>query len=80
MERWQIRKEEATANVLVATHCLVRSLLEPTLNMRYKTNDRMVQYFKIQTDMFMDNYFASKKLGSQMRGFTCAQLFVTDFG
>ena len=30
--------------------------------------------------MFMDTYFASKKLGPSMRGYTCAQLFVTDFG
>ena len=28
----------------------------------------------------MDTYFASKKFGPSMRGFTCAQLFVTDFG
>ena len=30
--------------------------------------------------MFMDTYFASKKLGPSMRGYTCAKLFVTDFG
>ena len=29
--------------------------------------------------MFMDTYFASKKLGSSMRGYTCAQFSVTDF-
>ena len=28
----------------------------------------------------MDTYFASKKLGPSMRGYTCSQLFVTDFG
>ena len=28
----------------------------------------------------MNTYFASKKLGPSIRGFTCAQLFVTDFG
>ena len=39
----------------------------------------MLRYFKIQTDMFMDTYFASKKLGPSMRGYTCAQLFVTYF-
>ena len=40
----------------------------------------MLRYFRIQTDMFMDTYFASKKLGPSMRGYTCAQLFVTDLG
>ena len=68
MERWRIRKEEATATVLAATQRLVRSLLEPTLNRRYKTNDRMLRYFRIQTDIFMDIYFASKKLGPSIRG------------
>ena len=28
----------------------------------------------------MDTYFASKKLGLSIRVYTCAQLFVTDFG
>ena len=80
MERWRIRKEEATTTVLAPTQRLVRSLLEPTLNRRYKTNDRMLRYFRIHMDMFMDTYFASNKLGLSMQGFTCAQLFVTDFG
>ena len=80
MERWRIRNEEATATVLATTQRLVRSILEPTLNRRYKTNDRMLRYFRIQTDMFMDTYFASKKLGPSIRGYTCAKLFVTDFG
>ena len=80
MEMWIIRKEEATTTVLATTQRLVRSLLEPTLNRRYKTNDRMLRYFRIQTDMFMDTYFASKKLGPSMRGYTRAQLFVTDLG
>ena len=72
MERWRIRKEEATANVLATTQSLVKSLLEPTLYRIYKTNDRMLQYFRIQIDMFMDTYFASKKLGTSMRGFSYA--------
>ena len=40
--------------VLETTKGLVRSLLEPTLNRRYKTNYRMLRYFRIETDMFMD--------------------------
>ena len=80
MERWRIRKEESTATVLATTHRLIISLLETKLNRRYKTNDRMLRYFRIQTIMFMDTYFVSKKLGPSKRGFTCVQLFVTDFG
>ena len=44
MERWRIRKEESTAIVLATTQLLVRSLLEPTLNRRYNTNDRGYVY------------------------------------
>ena len=40
----------------------------------------IIQYFRIQTDLFMDNYFASKILEPSMGGYTCAQLFVADFG
>ena len=65
-ERWVIRKEEATTTVLATTQRLVRLLLEPTLNRRYKTNDRMLLYFRIHTDMFIDIYIASKKLGPSM--------------
>ena len=54
MERWRIRKEESTATVLAITQHLFGSLLKPTLNRRYKTNYRMLRYFRIETDMFMD--------------------------
>ena len=80
VERWGIRKEEATATILATTQRLVRSLLESTLNRRYNTNDRMLRYYRIQSDMYMDTYFAAKKLGPSIRGYTCAQFFVTDFG
>ena len=62
MERCRIRKGEATATVLETTQRLVRLLLKTTLNRIYKTNDRMIRYFRIQKDMFMDTYNASKKL------------------
>ena len=42
MERLRIRKEEATATLLATTQRLFGSLLEPTLNRRYRTNDRML--------------------------------------
>ena len=69
-----------TVNIMTTTHRLVRLLLEPKLNRRYKTNGSILQYFRIYTDMFMDTYFAYTKLGPSMRGYKCAQFFVTDFG
>ena len=54
MDRWRISKEEATDTFLVTTQRLVRLLLEPKLNRRYKTNGIILQYFRIHTDIFMD--------------------------
>ena len=30
--------------------------------------------------MFMDTYFAARKVGLSVRGYMCAQFFVSDFG
>ena len=51
MERWGIRKEETKSTILATNQKLVRSLLEPTLDRRYNTNDRMLWYYRIQCDM-----------------------------
>ena len=40
----------------------------------------MLRYFRIQTDMFMNAYFAAKKLGPSVRGYACAQSLVSYFG
>ena len=40
----------------------------------------MLRYYIIQYDMYMDTYFVATNLGLLIRGYTCAQLFVTDFG
>ena len=79
-ERWGISKEMARSTILATTQRLIRSLLEPSLNKRFATNDRMLRYDRISCDIFMDTYFAAKELGPSIRGFTCAQLFVSDFG
>ena len=66
-----ISKEEVTATSLATIQCLAQSLLDPTLNMKYSNNDRMIRYFRIQCDMLMDTYFIVKKLGSLFRGYMC---------
>ena len=80
MDRWSITKEMAKSTILATTQRLIRSLIEPSLNKRFCTNDRMLRYDRIQCDIFMDTFFAAKELGPSVRGNTCAQLFVSDFG
>ena len=52
----------------------------PTLSRNYGTNDRMLQYKRINEYFFMDTFFATKKAGKSSRSNTCCQLFVTDKG
>ena len=80
MDRWSISKEMAKSTILATTQRLIRSLIEPSLNKRFSTNDRMLRYDRISCNIFMDTFFAAKELGPSLRGFTCAQLFVSDFG
>ena len=80
MNRWGMSKIIAKATILATTQRLVRSLAEPSLNKRYNTNDRMLRYYRIRCNLFMDTFFALKELGPSIRGYTCSQLFVSDFG
>ena len=80
MDRWSISKEMAKSTILATTQRLIRSLIEPSLNKRFSTNDRMLRYDRVSCDIFMDTFFAHKELGPSLRGFTCAQPFVSDFG
>ena len=47
VDRWGIRKEEATATILATTQRLARSLLEPALHKRYNHNNRILWYYII---------------------------------
>ena len=63
MDRWAITKEMEKSTILATTQRLVRSLIEPSLNKHFSTNDRMLRYDIISCDIFMDTFFASKELG-----------------
>ena len=80
VRKWGISEDMARSTLLATTQRLVRSLLEPSLNKRFNTNDKMLRYHRISCDIFMDTFFAAKELGPSTRGNTCAQLFVSDFG
>ena len=46
---------------------------------RYSTNDRMLRYKRIHSQFYTDTFFATKNAKSA-RGYTCAQVFISDKG
>ncbi len=80
---FNISLETAKRTVQATTQHAVRSSEYPSLSRRYRTNDKMLRYDRLDTDIFMDTLLSTqdKKLaGKTMRGNTCAQVFVSDFG
>ena len=75
-ELWGISKERAEKTLHNTTQLMRRTPGHPSLIRRYKTNDRMLRYKRIDTDIFMDTYFSSVE---SLRGNKCAQLFVSEF-
>jgi len=78
--RWRIPLVQAQRTIDVTTQRCVRSGELPSLNRRYKTNDRMLRYARVLLDVFMDTFFTAKRLGPSTRGYKCCQIFVTEFG
>ena len=78
--RWKIPLAQAQRTTEMTTQRCVRSGEVPSLNQRYKTNDRMLLYARVSMDVFMDKFFTAKRLCPSTRGFTCCQIFVTEFG
>ncbi len=91
-EVFGISNSLAVRTMNVVTRLCPRNTADITLNRRYSTNDRMLRYSRMLSDCFMDTMFAAKprtgKNGKEMkgtngksvRGFTCAQVFATEFG
>ena len=76
---WQISYEDAKGTIDATTQHGTHHP-NPVMNQNYTTNDRMLQYRRINQYFFMDTFFATKKGGTSSRGNTCCQLFVTDKG
>ena len=79
-KRWRIPLEMARRTIEATTQLAVRSVDVPSLSRRFRTNDRMLRYIRVSSDVFMDTFFASKKSGKSARGYTCCQVFATEFG
>ena len=52
--------EMAKKTLEVTTQRGIRTILAPTLDRRFKTNDKMLRYSRLSTNMYTDTMFASK--------------------
>jgi hypothetical protein len=74
----QISEDEARRTLEVTTQ-LNRQGADTALLRWAGTNDRMLCYKRIQSMIFMDTFFVTKRAKS-VRGFTMMQIFVSDKG
>ena len=77
---WGIGLETARNTIKVTTRLSPRNTTDITLNRRYAMNDRNVRYKHLDTVLFMDTMFASKRVGKSYRDFTCVQVYASEFG
>ena len=77
---WNIGLETARRTLKVTTRLCPRNVEDITLNRRYSVNDRMIRYKRIETPIFIDTMYASKRAGKSFRGFTCVQVYASEFG
>ena len=57
----------------------VRTVEEPSLTRKFRTNDRMLRNERLAFDTFIDTFFSSNKYVSPERGYTSLQVFDTGF-
>jgi hypothetical protein len=74
---WNISLEAAKRTLQVTTQRGIRTVSNPSLSRRFRTNDRQLRYRRIGTDVFTDTMESSvvSKRGNQY-----AQVFATPFG
>ena len=69
-ETWNIGLESARRMLKVTTRLVPRNVHDITLNRRYAANDQMIRYRRIQTPIYMDTMYASKRAGKSFQGYT----------
>ena len=74
-EKWDIGLSTAKRTTRVTTQRGVRTVEHPSMQRRFRTNDRQLRYRRLNTTMFTDTYFSSVK---STRGNTCAQVWTND--
>jgi hypothetical protein len=76
-KNWGIGIEAAKRTHLVTTQRGIRRMVHPSLNKRYKKNDKQLRYHRLPVTMYTDTMY-STILSRQMN--KAAQIFTTDFG
>ena len=77
---FNINESLAVRTLQNVTRLCPRNTSDITLHRRYPPNDRMLRYSRMLTDLFMDTMFAKSPKGKSARGYTCCQVFATEFG
>ena len=65
----------ANCTTKVTTQQCVRTVKHPSLQRRFRTNNRQLRYRRLNTTMFTNTYFSSIK---STRGHKCAQIWTND--
>ena len=79
-KKLNIPLEMARKTILVTTQHAIRSGSNPSLTRKYKSNDKMLRYKRLNTVTFMDTMFATSKSMKSIRGNDTCQVFATEFG
>jgi hypothetical protein len=77
VKRWCISLEAATKTLDKTTQKGIRTVANPSISRRFRTNDRQLRYRRLRTTLFTDTMFS--KIPSR-RGNTCAQIFCDQSG
>jgi hypothetical protein len=73
--RWNIGLDKAKKTLDVTTQRGTRTVAFPSLEARFRTNDRQLRYRRLSTALYTDTMFAS---ATSRRGNTCAQIYVNN--
>mmetsp|Transcript_10819 Transcript_10819/g.15255 ORF Transcript_10819/g.15255 Transcript_10819/m.15255 type:complete len:529 (+) Transcript_10819:911-2497(+) len=73
---WRVKEDDAQ-KALDQSTILMRKGSMNALSKRFPTNDRMLRYRRLNSHFFTDTFFSKVK---SLRGFTCAQVYVSDKG
>jgi hypothetical protein len=73
--RWNIGLDKAKKTLAVTTQRGTRTVANPPMEARFRTNKRQLRYRRLSTALYTDTMFASV---TSRRGNACAQIFVND--
>ena len=76
---WSVSPDVADSALKCNSH-LNKQTGQNNLSRQFTTNDRMLRYKRINSLFFTDTFFITKNATSRPRGYTCAQIFVSDKG